>query len=987
MEYLDKIKLFENVKSKIKNTVFGQDRVIDEVFESLTATECFRDRNSVRPRGIFLFAGTPGVGKTHLAETIADELGLPKKTLNMSSYSDDERGNASLFGSPMVFKGAGQGEVTSFAATNRGKQCIIILDEMEKAHINIILQFLQIFESGVHEDVFVSSVKKASPADVSKYGTGWALELDEMVSFKDAIFIITTNAGRSLYEDGKQASPDITKDAIIDAIRKDINPITKQPYFPDAILSRFQTGTVCLFRHISTHDMLKIGKVQCSKNVKMLKAAIGVDIEMQDEITLLMLLKEGGLVDARNFRQLSDDFLKQQLIRLGTTVKKEYVGLKRMKVEIDPDYRDALEDILYPDKIEQEVFVICEDEWRLNLLAEMTGEVEGIHVRKFADYDEAMEAVKREIYSMPIVLAHIPSVSEETSKTMASLNSAFSSNKMKKFREFIISVKKLNEKLPVFGIDLGDITEDTKKDILTAGVSEIITFDDPSTIASKIKTLIDMVKLENLTFQFARSGKALKYDIVPAVYGDCIYLRLRNFEKIDNKRSGDDEFFIGKDRMPNVEFKDVVGGDRIKAEAADFIAFLQNPKLFTGRGLKAPKGLLFYGPAGTGKTYMAKAIAHEAGVPFISTNGGDIRMGRGNLTGSELLKKYFAKARQYAPAILFIDEMETIALNRDGRDRGGDTIVNTLLSEMDGFEGHDSNPVIVIGATNAGIDKNWGERMLDPAVVRRFTRKFFVNLPLKQDRLIYLVDKTKLPKEELEISALMAQGLSFGKMQNAIEIAKRLAAREERKLTSKDVENAIETENYGDERAMSQESRERTAYHEAGHACVSCLYGGEHMPDHATIVSRGDFGGYVGTAENEESGSITKDYFEKRIRAMLAGRCAEVIHYGEKDGLTTGPSSDIQSAFNTIVHMISELAMDDVVGTTFYSLRFEDKKYIGVPEVIQKRVNVLFEQYYSETMEILKANMKLLEMIKDELLEKDSLSKFDLQGIVEKYNG
>lgn len=983
------VEKYEQMKEKLKTEVVGQNQAIDSVINSLANSALYEERDNNRPKGVFLFAGAPGVGKTYLATRCARYLGYECLTLNMSSYNGREDGKMSLFGMDGAWKNSKEGVLLEFVEKQKGRPCVVILDEFEKAHIEVILQFLQILDNGKTENMFIKGIKSISPESFQEKGYDMSLlSRDDYTMFSNVYFFFTTNAGRALYENGKQPASDLTKESIIDAIRKDVNPETKQPYFSDEVLSRFQAGTVVMFRHLDTNELLLIGQKELKRNIDLIEKKYGLNIDIESKITTLLLLKEGGQVDARNFRKIAEVFVKDQIKNLATMLRQEMRNINNVYIGIDPDERKSLDKLLYGEQKVQDVIFVCEDERKLNLFCEIFKKIEEIKIHRTTDYHEAMNMVKEEVFATPLLFAVLPSTKADVSLTMASVNSALQARSMKKFKDFIEKVKKYNEKSVLCIIDLEHSTEETKKDLLCKGASEIIEFSSATDAPKVIKNKVNIIQLNNMAFEFARKGKALKYDIVPIVFDGMAYVRFRFFDKIDNVKSGDDKFLIGQDRMPNVSFDMVVGGDKIKDEATDFIAFLKNPKTFVSKGLKAPKGLLFYGPAGTGKTYMAKAIAHEAGVPFIATNGSDIRMGTKDKNGTEMLKQYFAIARRYAPSILFIDEMETIALNRTGSDPRADTIVNALLAEMDGFDGHDSNPVIVIGATNAGIDKNHhvNGRFLDPAVVRRFTRKFFVDVPTKEERLTYLEQNTGLPRQELETAAQMSGGLSFGYMNNAIEIAKRLAVREGRALDKSDIENAVETVNYGEPREKSPESKERTAYHEAGHACIGCVLGGVHMPDHATIVSRGDYSGYVSTV-NDENGMIwSKEYMENEVRSMLAGRCAEIIHYGEYNGLTVGSSSDIESAYKMISEMVCHLGMDEEIGMSYYA-NSSDGRYIQLPEKIQNRINVLLRKYYDESMKMLMDNNAMFEAIAQSLLENESLGKSELYSIVEKYNG
>lgn len=1064
----------EQIREQLKVEVFGQDKAVDEVVDAFAESILFQDADNRRPRGIFLFAGTPGVGKTYLAKQCAKHLGFPSKVFDMSSYSAREDGLFSFMGSDPIWRGAKEGDLLEFVDQQGNQPCVVVLDEIEKANIQVIMQLLQILENGTTANPYVTGTKrilrdiielcraKITDTDVydvakrmfgadvenevkeeikPKYQKEFDNETDrdkkkeiaqeyqkevekqteeriraickekrdevfegfcriemikqnrnpdmlkrnDNVSFSNVYFIFTTNAGRPLYENGKQPALDLTKDAIIDAIRKDMNPETKEPYFPDAILSRFQTGRVIMFRHLDTNAMLQIGQKEMIKNINLIAQKYGLEIGIESKVATLLLLKEGGQVDARNFRKIAEDFVQNQVMRLSISLKEEMRDVKKIRIGIDPEEKESLNHLLFGEQMAQDVIFVCEEQGHyFELVKEMNG-VDEINLHGTTDYAEALDMVKKEIFSTPMVLAVMPSL-EERSLTMAASNSAMLASTMKEFKKFIEMVKTYNEKTCVCVVNTDNISQETKNDLLRMGATEIINITEGADIQRIVRSKVNTIRLNNMAFDFARKRKALKYDLAPVVYDDTVYLRFRFFEKIDNIKAGDDDFLIGQNRMPNVSFSEVIGGEKIKDEAADFISFLQNPKTFVNKGLKAPKGLLFYGPAGTGKTFMAKAIAHEAGVPFIATNGGDVRKGTKDKSGAELLKQYFEVARKYAPSILFIDEMETIALNRTGADPGADAIVNVLLAEMDGFEGHDANPVIVIGATNAGIDRenHVDGRFLDPAVVRRFTRKFFVDVPGKKDRLKKLTDTTGLPEEDLETAALMSKGLSFGNLGNAIEIAKRQAVREGRALTKEDVQNAVETLNYGEVHYMNTATKQRVAVHEAGHACICCILGDEYMPSYATIISRGDHGGYVSPTIDEGSGIFLKEFFENHIRIDLAGRCAEIIFYGEKQGLSSGASSDIMQAYGLIHEMVCHLGMDEQIGIE-YCPNTNGSGYL--PADVKQRIDELMKKYYEETMQMLSDHKALWETLTRELLRKDSLGQAELMKIAEKYHG
>lgn len=983
---------FEKIRKNLKKDVIGQDRAVDELVDSFATEFLFDEKYKKGPKGIYLFAGAPGVGKTYLAERCAEELGYNYKLFNMSTYNADEDGKLGLFGMDGAWKNSKDGDLLKFVEDQHGEPCVVILDEFEKANIEVIMSFLQILDRGIIENVYVRGLRGVSDESLKSKGisSAWLAERSDDTSFENVYLFFTTNVGKSLYEGGKQPKPDITKDAIIDAIRKDKDQQTNKPYFPDAILSRFQTGNVILFRHLYSNDLVKIGMNEMERNIELISNSYDIHFEVDPDITALLLLREGGNIDARNFRKICENFLKDQLKNISLSLKDDKLQSNSIHVQVDPNEKAALDNLLYGEKTEQNVILLSEDEDRLNSIKEMCYKSEnfaGISLKTTTDYDQALDMLKEDVYDIPLVFIVYPRVSDDSESS--DVKNTMMTRQMKGLSNFIEKSVKFNDKIIISVLDYDGSSSETRKTLISKGAASVIRIKNSEETPEIIEKNVTSISLNKMAFDFIRKGKALKFDIIPDVVEDKINVYFRFFEKIINMKSGDDDLMTGEDRMPNVSFNDVIGGDKIKEEAADFIFFLKDPKAYIQKGLSVPKGLLFYGPPGTGKTFMAKAIAHEADVPIFATNGGSIRIGKEGMSGQELLKQYFMTARKYAPSILFIDEIESIALNRQGYDINGDAMVNSLLAEMDGFESFDDNPVVVIGATNAGIDREHAVdgRYLDGAVVRRFTRKFFVDNPKKEDRVTFLRSKTCFNEHELETTVQMSSGLNFGRMGNAIEMAKRLALRENREMTRKDLEDAIETENFGEIKERNEETKIRTAYHEAGHATMGCIYGGPHMPDHATIVSRDDFGGYVSTVQDEKGIERSKVYFENRVRIMLAGRCAEILKYGDVRGLTYGPASDMEGAYRVIMLMIAKLGMDEELGMVYYPLSIDDvsREYENVPEKVQERANQLYKKYFNETMEILKANEALFEAIASGLIENESLNKYDIQKIMEKY--
>lgn len=988
----DNVARFEQLRSTLKNEVIGQSAVVDDVVDDILSSFNHPEERKGKPRGIYLFAGTPGVGKTYLAKRVAKHLGMKCLSLNMAEYNSHEDGKLTLMGTEASYGTCKEGTLFTFVEEQKGKPCIIIMDEIEKAHIDVIHQLLQILDSAQADNILVKTGKKLSEKVQESKGIKELCKTrPENTSFENVYFFFTTNAGRPLYEDGKQPSADITKSAIIDGISTDINPATREPYFPEAILSRFQTGVVSIFRHLTPYELIRIGQMGLEQGMTDIMDEYDVNITMAPETATLLLLREGGQMDARNLSTMSRKYMGTLLSQTLATIQDYSDECTNVVTMIDPEDRRTFQNIISSGAKTQKIVMVGENQKQTSWLMESAALQQKSKPAGMAltfcfceDYEKAYKEISGEVFGIPIVYVLFPEVEDTGNKTISSNRDAMLARDRKRFRDFLIQIREFSDKAMIQVITKETVTKETENSLSLLGVNGIIDISrGEELLYSHMQDAARMAQYNASCYDLARRGKAVRFNTVPAVYEDTIYIRYREFDLIDNIMPGDREFLTAKDHIPNVSFDDIIGGEQIKEEAADFIAFLKNPGEYLHNGLKVPKGLLFYGPPGTGKTHLAKAIAHEADVPFISLNGGVLAgggvelPGQVKLQGPELLRKYFSIARKYAPSILFIDEIDCIGLQRAGSS-AADNMVNTLLTEMDGFESHDSNPVIVMAATNAGIDQDSAVhgRFLDEALVRRFSRKFNVSLPAADHILAHLTKETGIT-EGLESAAMIAYGLSYGIINNAVEIAKRQAVREKRAMDGKMLEEAIETVRYGEKRERTPERARRTAYHEAGHACIACIAGA--YPAFATIVSRGDFGGKVNYFEDSKSVVYSREWFERRIISALAGRCGEVICYGQEGGITAGPSQDIRSAYGLITEMVYKLGMDPEVGMTYVNVSGNGM----LPEPMQKRVDQLFTQYYERCMQMLQEHRKLFEALAEKLLEKQTLSRNEMIAITE----
>ncbi|SHE87703.1 membrane protease FtsH catalytic subunit [Ruegeria intermedia] len=442
-----------------------------------------------------------------------------------------------------------------------------------------------------------------------------------------------------------------------------------------------------------------------------------------------------------------------------------------------------------------------------------------------------------------------------------------------------------------------------------------------------------------------------------------------------------------------VTFDDVAGIDEAKEELEEIVEFLRNPQKFSRLGGKIPKGALLVGPPGTGKTLLARAIAGEAGVPFFTISGSDfVEMFVG--VGASRVRDMFEQAKKNAPCIVFIDEIDAVGRHRGAGYGGGnderEQTLNQLLVEMDGFEANEG--VIILAATNR-------KDVLDPALLRpgRFDRQVTVGNPdIKGREKILAVHARKTPlgpDVDLRIIARGTPGFSGADLANLVNEAALMAARVGRRfVTMEDFENAKDKVMMGAERrsmVLTQDQKEKTAYHEAGHAVVGMTLPLCDPVYKATIIPRGGALGMVVSLPEMDQLNYHKDECEQKLAMTMAGKAAEVIKYGE-DHVSNGPAGDIMQASQLARAMVMRWGMSDKVGNIDYAEAHEG--YQGntagfsvsahTKELIEEEVKRLIQQGYERAHQILTDHHEEWERLAQGLLEYETLTGDEIKRVM-----
>ncbi len=448
------------------------------------------------------------------------------------------------------------------------------------------------------------------------------------------------------------------------------------------------------------------------------------------------------------------------------------------------------------------------------------------------------------------------------------------------------------------------------------------------------------------------------------------------------------------EKQGRVTFDDVAGIDEAKEELEEIVEFLRNPQKYSRLGGQIPKGALLIGPPGTGKTLLARAIAGEAGVPFFNISGSDfVEMFVG--VGASRVRDMFEQAKKNAPCIVFIDEIDAVGRSRGAGYGGGnderEQTLNQLLVEMDGFEANEG--VIILAATNRSD-------VLDPALLRpgRFDRQVQVPNPdIKGRDQILQVHARKVPlgpDVDLRIIARGTPGFSGADLMNLINEAALAAARIGRRfVTMEDLENAKDKVMMGAERrsmVLTDEQKEKTAYHEAGHAIVGISLPKCDPVYKATIIPRGGALGMVMSLPEIDRLNWQKSECVQKLAMTMAGKAAEIIKFGEDD-VSNGPAGDIQQASSLARAMVLRWGMSDKVGNIDYQQAHEG--YMGngagglsvsahTKELIEEEVKSLIDEGYETALKIIRKKKKQFELLAQGLLEYETLTGDDIQKVI-----
>ncbi len=488
------------------------------------------------------------------------------------------------------------------------------------------------------------------------------------------------------------------------------------------------------------------------------------------------------------------------------------------------------------------------------------------------------------------------------------------------------------------------------------------------------------------------------YVLMFAIFGGLWFFMMQQSQAGGNKvmSFGRSRAKLHSDTKKRITFADVAGYEEVKEELQEVVDFLRQPKKFVEIGARIPKGVLLVGPPGTGKTYMARAVAGEAGVPFFSISGSDfVEMFVG--VGASRVRDLFETAKKNLPCIIFIDEIDAVGRQRGAGLGGGhderEQTLNQLLVEMDGFDANEG--IIVMAATNR-------PDILDPALLRpgRFDRQITVGRPNIKEReaILRLHTRNKPMGEDVDVNILARQtsGFTAADLENLVNEGALLSARRNKKRVGMgELEESISRVIAGPAkktRVLGDKERRLVAFHEAGHALVRYLLPNTDRIHIVSIVPRGNAGGMVIHLPKEDRFMMTKSEMLNMITALLAGRVAEEQVLGE---VSTGAENDLEQATTLARRMVMEYGMSDNLGPVSFGYKDEHQVFLGrdisrqrnyseeIAYAIDKEIRRIIDECYAEADRLIRENRSKLDELAHTLLEQETLRGEEVAEIME----
>lgn len=958
-------KLTEEVnalQNALARKVIGQRRAIQQIADAVFQARVYGRDNVDTPKAMLLFLGPPGVGKTYTAQLIAENLFGDREgsflRLDMSSYADRDSYRM-LVGFEPSYQGARPGLLTEHVKNH--PECLILVDEVEKASTTVHNLFLQILDRGQLEDK----------------------NLRENVTFGDTIVVFTTNLGKDLYSRKQMPgflNAPVESREVLDALRSARDMTTGLPALSPELCSRLAKGYPILFGHLTPLDLERIASLALDELAAEFESRLGTRITVADErFTTLAVLRLGPDLDARTVTAGVPLMIKDAFRTVLNERREElfsdpltFERVRTLALELPPGGEREVIDAMHEGG--RRLLVISQ-----RPLADLgrahAPELSWSTVPCGAD---AVEALRREAHDAVLLDLELGAAGDVAEGTVAlrelrRLRAAFPDVPVYLYADRVPTAEKqppLAERLAASGGAQG---------FIEGPVSAW----EPGE-RSPLEKLRRAVVRDRFLREAFRTRQTAQFDWYNRLRFDdkegTITLCPRDLHLRTVVASSDRAARLTFTGIPAERLDDVAGAREAKRRLREIIGWMRNPEPLRSLGLGVPAGILLEGPPGNGKTLLARATAGEANLPFFAVAATDfaskwVGESEGNI------RELFERAATYAPSMVFIDEIDAIGGRRSGESRGiNDAMLNQLLVSMDGFTAHD-RPVFFLAATNRAD-------ILDPALKRpgRFDLIITIDdLDVEARRELLTLKSKRLPLAagvDLDAVARASTGMSGAQLAQVVKEAAVLALRRagaeagpgEIEIAQDDLREALTNVRYGLRREgplPSETEIRRTAYHEAGHALVAELVnpGTVHQ---ATVLPRGRALGFVESVPHEEYSSFTVNELCGRMRVALAGRGAELLVYGE-DGISAGCSQDLEVATRLAALAVTRYGMSSQTGPVSFAVLEDLVPSATAADRVHEEITRLVRREESAVTGLLNTRRRALEALTEELVEHETV--------------
>ena len=1029
-----------DLRSELLARIFGQDHAVHAFVEGLYNAEITTsiDQDRKKPAAVFVFAGPPGVGKTYMSELSASFLGRPFRRFDMTGYTDHQAHNQ-LVGFARSYKGAQPGMLTGFVDKNPNG--IILFDEIEKAHLNTMQLFYQILDAGRLEDkfteedvsfrdtiiIFTTNAGRILYDNPNQVGIGAvdagyhrrtilsALEQEKNPTTGQPAFppAICSRLGQGyplmfnhlgVNELIKVSETELKRTAAL-LEKKYLKRFIFDPLLPISLV--FSSGGRTDARELRT-DTDKIVKRELFKFAALYDSDRVEDVFEEFDQVHFSLENVSDIIDSI-VREL---YIPQEKPKVLLVAGKEFARLCRGHItDVHWYYADTKEETAAL-LASTDIDLVLLDLW---LPAEKKKEDEA-----YEDGGEGKDGNCPQDWGKTLCqgLDFVPLSARALTRGREILRKIHDSFPEKPV--YILSFEGKDKELPgevkfaTFVMDAAqgnwDITPLTETSLRRAvdeelflacvrsgGARGLISTDFSDDylegwperrdhFADQLKKILGRVYRESRAQWLARQRKVLCFDTAVDLDHSkrLLTIRLRDFQLKRAVEASDAGEMVDDVQRPTTRFEDVIGAAAAKESLGFVVDWLKEPGYYSALGVRPPKGVLLTGPPGTGKTMLARAVAGESDCAYLEKAATSfVTVWQGS--GPQNIRDLFARARRYAPAIVFIDEIDAVGVARSGGGGGGraaEETLNALLTEMDGFTSDRLRPVIVLAATNLA------ER-LDEALRRRFDRIIEVDRPDRDARLAYLKKaalkgrESSISEEVLKRMAGQAAGMSIADLERIVQEASVMAARDKKPLNDAALEASFEKIRMGEEsKPPDYDTLERVARHEAGHALIAWM--GGNLPVQLTIIGRGGAAGYMEREQDEEKIIMTKPEIQQLIREAMGGRAAELLFYGEEEGLSTGAAGDLQQASRLAKRMVCDYAMEEEYGCINLAGNFtQGENHGALADRAAAAAERIVKQELEKACRAAEENRAGLEQLARILLEKNRLVRDEIKDILE----